>query len=131
MHDRLHAARGPAAEDGEESGRVLRVDEGLEGNIRYQAIGSGKVDVVDAYETDAMLEKMDLVPLKDDIGFFPPHGCPSRARPSCPNIPNLRTCVQADGAITTDQMRAMNYQVDVGDAPRDVAIEFLNKEGLI
>lgn len=37
-----------------------------------------------------------------------------------------------DGTITTDQMRAMNYQVDVGGrTPYDVAIEFLNKEGLI
>ena len=28
---------------------------GLEGNIRYQAISAGKVDVTDAYETDAMV----------------------------------------------------------------------------
>ncbi len=108
--------------------------EGLEGNIRYQAIGSGKVDVVDAYETDAMLEKMDLVPLKDDIGFFPPYQAVSIARKAIlsehPELADVLS--KLDGAITTDQMRAMNYQVDVGGrTPRDVAIEFLNKEGLI
>ncbi|BAQ31989.1 ABC transporter permease/substrate-binding protein [Bifidobacterium scardovii] len=108
--------------------------EGLEGNIRYQALGSGKVDVVDAYETDAMLEKMDLVPLKDDIGFFPPYQAVSIARKAIlsehPELADVLS--KLDGAITTDQMRAMNYQVDVGGrTPRDVAIEFLNKEGLI
>ena len=30
---------------------------GLEGNIRYQAINSGEIDVTDAYETDAMVMK--------------------------------------------------------------------------
>lgn len=43
---------------------------GLEGNIRYQALTSGKVDVIDAFETDAILKKMDLVKLEDDIEFF-------------------------------------------------------------
>ena len=46
---------------------------GLEGNIRYQAIASDKVDVTDAYSTDAMTVKVALVPLKDDLGFFPPY----------------------------------------------------------
>lgn len=43
---------------------------GLEGNIRYQALTSGKVDVIDAFETDAILKKMDLVKLEDDIEFL-------------------------------------------------------------
>ena len=46
---------------------------GLEGNIRYQAINSGEIDVTDAYETDAMVMKEGLVRLEDDIEFFPPY----------------------------------------------------------
>ena len=46
--------------------------DGLEGNIRYQAIASGRVDVIDAFETDALLLDMELVKIEDDISYFPP-----------------------------------------------------------
>ena len=77
---------------------------------------------------------MDLVPLKDDIGFFPPYQAVSIARKAIlsehPELADVLS--KLAGAITPDQMRAMNDQVDVGGrTPRDVAIEFLNKEGLI
>ena len=47
--------------------------DGLDASIRYAAIESGEVDVIDAFSTDALLAKSNLVKLEDDISFFPPY----------------------------------------------------------
>ena len=47
--------------------------DGLDASIRYAAIESGEVDVIDAFSTDALLAKSNLVNLEDDISFFPPY----------------------------------------------------------
>ena len=39
----------------------------------YQAVKSGKMDVVLAYSTDGRLKALDLVTLEDDKKFFPPY----------------------------------------------------------
>ena len=108
--------------------------EGLEGNIRYQALTSGKIDVIDAFETDALLLSMDLVKLEDDIGFFPPYQAVAITRnETFEKFPELEDVfAKLEGKISTDEMMEMNYQVDVeGRTPRDVAISFLEEEGLI
>ena len=107
--------------------------EGLEGNIRYQAIASGRIDVTDAYETDAMLTKMDLVPLEDDISFFPPYQAVSITRDDAlARHPELTSVLaELEGAIAPDDIKQMNYQVDVqGRTPHDVAVEWLDRKGL-
>ena len=107
---------------------------GLEGNIRYQAIQSGKVDVIDAYETDALLKESGLVVVEDDIGFFPPYQAVSVVRDEVlDEYPELEDVLsEMDGAITTEEMMEMNYQVDVeGKTPAETAQEFLEEKGLI
>lgn len=42
----------------------------LDATIRYQAVTNGEVDVIDAFSTDALLKKMNLQGLPDDMGFF-------------------------------------------------------------
>ncbi|MFQ8690330.1 MAG: glycine betaine ABC transporter substrate-binding protein, partial [Blautia sp.] len=113
---------------------TFRSVEGLEGNIRYQALNSGKIDVIDAFETDALLKKMDLVKLEDDIGFFPPYEAVAITREeTLEKYPGLeRILEQMEGTIDTEEMMEMNYQVDVeGRTPKEVAIEFLEGEHLI
>ena len=108
--------------------------EGLEGNIRYQALTSGKIDVIDAFETDALLLSMDLVKLENDIGFFPPYQAVAVTRnETFEKYPELEEVfAKLEGAISTDEMMEMNYQVDVeGRTPKDVAVDFLEAEGLI
>ena len=108
--------------------------EGLEGNIRYQALTSDKIDVIDAFETDALLLSMDLVKLEDDIEFFPPYQAVAITRnETFEKHPELEEVfAKLEGAISTDEMMEMNYQVDVeGRTPKDVAIDFLENEGLI
>ena len=41
--------------------------------VKYQALASGAVDVIDGYSTDGLLAKYDLVTLIDDKHFFPPY----------------------------------------------------------
>lgn len=108
--------------------------EGLEGNIRYQALTSDNIDVIDAFETDALLLSMDLVKLEDDINFFPPYQAVAITRnETFEKYPELEDVfAKLEGAISTEEMMEMNYQVDVeGRTPKDVAVEFLEKEGLI
>jgi len=44
---------------------------GIQHELAYEAIASGKVDVIDIYTTDAQIEHLDLRVLDDDRGFFP------------------------------------------------------------
>ncbi|HJQ11227.1 MAG TPA: glycine betaine ABC transporter substrate-binding protein [Gemmatimonadaceae bacterium] len=41
--------------------------------VKYQALASAAVDVIDGYSTDGLLAKYDLVTLIDDRHFFPPY----------------------------------------------------------
>ena len=41
--------------------------------VKYQALATGAVDVIDGYSTDGLLSKYDLVTLVDDNHFFPPY----------------------------------------------------------
>ena len=107
---------------------------GLEGNIRYQALISGKVDVTDAFETDAVLKKMNLVKLEDDIEFFPPYQAVSVTRnKTLEKYPQLQEVMdKMEGTITTEEMMDMNYKVDVeGKTPKETAVEFLKEKGMI
>lgn len=107
---------------------------GVEGNIRYQAISSDEIDVTDAYSTDAMTVKVELVPLEDDLEFFPPYEAINLVRKDLfsryPEIePALR---KLDDAITTQEMAKMNYAVDVdGEEASAVAHRFLAEKGLV
>ncbi len=45
--------------------------EGMDHGLAYEAVSSGRVDLIDVYSTDAKLKKYDLVALDDDRHFFP------------------------------------------------------------
>jgi osmoprotectant transport system permease protein len=44
---------------------------GLDHGLAYEAIAAGRIDVMDAYTTDAKIERYGLRVLDDDRGFFP------------------------------------------------------------
>ncbi len=44
---------------------------GLDHGLAYEAIGAGKIDVMDIYTTDAKIERFKLRALEDDKKFFP------------------------------------------------------------
>ena len=106
----------------------------MDATIRYQAVANGEVDVVDAFSTDALLKKMNLQELPDDLHYFPPFYAVSFTRADVfEKYPELKDVfAKLDGQITDEDMRNMNYAVDIdGQDPHQVAHDFLVKKGLI
>lgn len=107
---------------------------GLDASIRYTAISSQKVDVVDAFSTDALLYKLGLVTLTDDINFFPPYyACNFVSQKTLDQYPELNEVLaKLDGRIDEKTMAGMNSQVDVdGKSAEEVAHQFLSDTGLL
>lgn len=106
----------------------------MEPNLRYSAVQSGDINMVDAYSTDSELEQYNLVVLEDDQSLFPPYqGAPLMLNETLEEYPELEDILnQLAGMITDDEMRQMNYEVDVEGIPASaVAYDFLVGQGLL
>ena len=106
----------------------------MEPKLRYSAIDSGRVTVIDAYSTDSELEQYGLQVLEDDKGLFPPYqGAPLLRKETLDKYPELeKTLNKLAGKISDEDMRKMNYEVNVnGESAEKVARQFLEKEELI
>lgn len=102
--------------------------------LKYPAIVSREVDVINAFSTDGLLQKFDLVVLEDDKNYFPSYFCAPVVREEIlkrhPEVAEVLGLLA--GRITDAEMTRMNYLVDEERRdPRDVALEFLKEEGLI
>lgn len=109
---------------------VIPMDTGL----RYTALMSGETDVTDAFTTDGLIKKFNLVILEDDKNFFPPYDAVTLVKDeTLEEFPELEEVIGLlDGLITEEKMINMNYEVDENKrSPKEVAIEFLKSEGLI
>ncbi|PEZ08092.1 glycine/betaine ABC transporter permease [Bacillus sp. AFS018417] len=106
----------------------------MEPKLRYSAVQSGDVNVIDAYSTDSELQQYGLQVLEDDRGLFPPYqGAPLLREETLKKYPEIEKSLnKLAGKITDEEMRKMNYEVNVeGKAAENVAHEFLQKEGLL
>lgn len=110
--------------------KVVPMDTGL----KYKAIEQGEVQVINAFATDGMLKKFNLVILEDDKHFFPPYNAAPLVRldtlrefPELENVLNLLA-----GKISDAEMQELNYLVDSeGKSEAEVARDFLKQKGLI
>jgi osmoprotectant transport system permease protein len=95
--------------------------------LRYAAIAAGKVQVIDAYSTDARLVTLHLRGLVDDRAFFPPYHSAAMVRADLfARAPTAGAALLAlSGRIPLETMRAMNGQVERGAEPAKVAADFL------
>ncbi|PJO42267.1 osmoprotectant update ABC transporter permease/substrate-binding subunit OpuFB [Lysinibacillus xylanilyticus] len=106
----------------------------MEPKLRYQAIESGNIDLLDAYSTDSEIRQYNLQVLTDDQQLFPPYqGAPLLRKETLEKYPEIETALnKLANQITDDEMREMNYQVNVeGQNIEDVAREYLIKVGLL
>ncbi|WP_066393673.1 osmoprotectant update ABC transporter permease/substrate-binding subunit OpuFB [Neobacillus mesonae] len=106
----------------------------MEPKLRYAAVESGDINLVDAYSTDSELRQYGLKVLEDDKHLFPPYqGAPLLRKETVDRYPVIAKALnKLAGKITDDEMREMNYQVNVdGKSPKEVAEEYLKKEGLL
>jgi osmoprotectant transport system permease protein len=106
----------------------------MDPSVRYHAIQTGKVNLMNAYSTDGELQKYHLVVLEDDKHFFPPYqGSPLLRQETLDKYPEIVPALnKLAGKISDSQMQKMNYEVGVkGKNAEDVARDFLTKEGLL
>src|SRR5947208_2981109 len=110
-------------------------------DLTYTALATHKVDMIAGNSTDGRIAALDLFQLADDKHYFPPYEAvfmirrdvkvtaQSKDKPVNPLVEIMSTLA---GAISTDEMRQLNYEVD--GARRDkknVVHEWLIKKGFI
>lgn len=96
----------------------------------YDALNTGKMDVVPGYTTDGRIASYDLVVLEDDLRFFPPYDAsPLVTEELIKEKPYVdRAMKKLEGKISTEQMQKLNYEADNNlKEPAVVAEEFLKK----
>lgn len=107
---------------------------GLDGATRYLALTNNETDVIDAFSTDGLLKKFDLVTLEDDENFFPPYYAIPLVRDDIvEEYPEIVPIIEELGSkLTDDIMMELNYKVDeLQMEPDVVARDFLVENGLI
>ncbi len=100
-------------------------------SLTYRALAAGEVDIIAGNSTDGLISALDLFQLEDDKKYFPPYQAVFVARADKSEI--LREAFEKlSGAISTEEMRRLNYEVDGNKkTPKDAAAEWLkNKEPL-
>ena len=112
---------------------ILNIKE-FEPKLRYVAVQSGDINLVDAYSTDPELAQYNMVILKDDKHLFPPYqGSPMMREETLKKYPELKKILEKlSGKISDEEMSTMNYRVSVkGEKAEDVAREYLRNAGII
>jgi osmoprotectant transport system permease protein len=96
-------------------------------SLTYRALQSGELDIIAGNSTDGLIAALDLFQLADDRHYFPPYQAVYIARQGA--MPQLTAAFeQLKNAITTDEMRRLNYEVDGNKrTPKDVAAEWIGK----
>jgi osmoprotectant transport system substrate-binding protein len=102
--------------------------------LRYEALKTGNVDVVNGYSTDGQITANRLVRLKDDKGLWPPYNVApvidAKLAQDHTVVPQTLNAVTA--LLTDERMSELNWRVDgEKEEPKDVARDFLKKHGLV
>ncbi|HEY9480540.1 MAG TPA: glycine betaine ABC transporter substrate-binding protein [Gemmatimonadaceae bacterium] len=89
----------------------------LDQALKYRALASGAVDVVDGYSTDGLIARYGLVVLRDDRHFFPPYQAAALigARLSSENPRAVAVLTRLSGMLSDSTMRALNERVEGGN----------------
>ena len=102
--------------------------------VKYQALASGAVDVIDGYSTDGLLARYDLVTLIDDRHFFPPYEAAAIVAGKLElELPSaIAALTLLSGRLDEKTMRQLNRRVEVdGEDVRVVAADELKTLGLV
>lgn len=115
-------------------------------DLTYTALASHQVDMIAGNSTDGRIAALDLVQLEDDRQYFPPYEAVFMIRrdvkdwapaglEETQNLkpgPLMSLISKLAGAISTDEMRKLNYEVD--GAKRDkknVVHDWLARKGFV
>jgi osmoprotectant transport system permease protein len=83
--------------------------------LKYRAVASRDVDVIDGYSTDGLLVRYDLVVLVDDKKFFPPYDAAALISPrlAVERPDAIAALTQLSGRLSETRMRELNRRVEV------------------
>lgn len=94
-------------------------------SLTYNALASRSLDIIAGNSTDGLIAALDLVQLDDDKSYFPPYQAVFIARHGTTAMLNA-TLEKLKNAITTAEMRHLNYEVDGKKRkPKEVAAEWV------
>ncbi len=106
----------------------------LDIGLKYQAIGSGDVDVINSFSTDGLIQEYEMKVLVDDQNYFPAYQAATVIRKdTLEKYPELEEVLNLmENLITDDEMVLMNYKVEkLNEDPKEVARGFLAEKGLL
>jgi glycine betaine/choline ABC-type transport system substrate-binding protein len=83
-------------------------------SLTYIALASGKVDLIAGNSTEGRIAALDLFQLEDDRHYFPPYEAVYLVRQeTLARVAQLQEVLaKLAHAITTEEMRQLNYEVD-------------------
>jgi osmoprotectant transport system permease protein len=102
---------------------------GLDHGLAYDALNTGKIDVIDVYSTDAKITRYQVRLLEDDKRFFPAYDAVLLYRLDFPKrFPRTWAAIQSlEGRIDAPRMAAMNAEVELaGKTFSDAAATFVS-----
>jgi osmoprotectant transport system permease protein len=98
---------------------------GMDHQLAYRALRSGKIAATDLYSTDPEIQAADLVVLEDDRRAFPRYDAVLLYRAVLPEAA-VRALASLDGAIPAQEMIAMNTRALLDHVPEaQIASDFL------
>ena len=101
-------------------------------SLTYIALASGKVDLIAGNSTEGRIAGLDLFQLEDDRHYFPPYeGVYLVRQDSLARVAALNEVLtKLAHSISTEEMRQLNYEVDVSKRGQaEVVREWLKKKG--
>jgi osmoprotectant transport system permease protein len=81
-------------------------------SLTYIALASKQVDLIAGNSTEGRIATLDLVQLEDDRRYFPPYEAVYVIRKAALSPTLSEVLSKLANAITTDEMRKLNYEVD-------------------
>jgi glycine betaine/choline ABC-type transport system substrate-binding protein len=102
-------------------------------SLTYIALSSSKVDIIAGNSTEGRIATLDLVQLEDDRHYFPPYEAVYLVRKDVlDQFPSLgEVLAKLKNAISTDEMRRLNYEVDGNKRSQaEVVREWIKEKGL-
>jgi len=112
-------------------------------DLTYTALSSHQVDLIAGNSTDGRIAALDLVQLEDDRHYFPPYEAVFVIRRGIQFSgrdvregrlvdPVVLVMGKLSGAISTDEMRKLNYEVDGAKRDKKIVVhEWLIKKGFV
>ena len=99
-------------------------------SLTYIALSSKQVDLIAGNSTEGRISKLDLVQLEDDRHYFPPYEAIYIVRRAASSNVLSETLAKLANAISTEEMRQLNYEVDGNKrGVKDVISEWIKKKG--